>query len=273
MDDEEYALLSELIRERFGLEFPSAQRDRVRFRLRYRLEARTMPSFLEYYRFLALSPDARAEMPYLAEALTNNETYFFREAYQFHTFFENEGARPPSREAPPLKLLSAGCSSGEEAYSLAIAWFENAFRFPGRACEIEAFDLSPAKVREAKEGAYGPSSFRFTSPEARERYFTKADPKLKIKPWLQKTVRFRVLNMLELGEAFPPGTFDAVFCRNVLIYFGDPVIARLAGLFHKLLKRDGALFLGHSESLLGKTPLFRPERGADFIYYRKVSCP
>src|SRR5438552_3807470 len=111
MSDEECRLLSEFVRDRFGLELQLSQRDRVRFRLRGRLEAHAMTSFLEYYHYLVLSADARQELPYLAEALTNNETYFFREAYQFETFFTQ--VIPPRlagrAEGEPIRILSAGC--------------------------------------------------------------------------------------------------------------------------------------------------------------------
>src|SRR5438874_794486 len=124
MSDEECRLLSEFVRERFGLELQLSQRDRVRFRLRGRLEAHAMTSFLEYYHYLVLGSDTRQELPYLAEALTNNETYFFRESYQFDVFFSTfVQPRLVSRPAgDPIRILSAGCSSGEEAYSLAIGY-------------------------------------------------------------------------------------------------------------------------------------------------------
>lgn len=274
LSEEECRLLAEFVRERFGLELQLSQRDRVRFRLRSRLEAHSMTSFLEYYHYLALSPDSRKELPFLAEALTNNETYFFREAYQFDAFFSTvapmrHALRPPEE---PLRVLSAGCSSGEEAYSLAISYVENQFRYMGRSCEIHAFDLNAAKIAQAESGEYDASSFRATSPELKERYFAaSASPgRFKVKSWVRNPVRFRILNLLDLGEAFEPGFFDAVFCRNVLIYFGDELMYRVCGLFHKLLAREGALFLGHSESLLGRSKLFRPQRASDFIYYVKV---
>lgn len=272
MSDEECRLLAELVRERFGLELALSQRDRVRFRLRNRLEAHSMTSFLEYYHYLVLAPDARQELPYLAEALTNNETYFFREAYQFDTFFQSVAvSRVASRPAgEPIRVLSAGCSSGEEAYSLAITFVENQFRYLGRGLEVHAFDLNAAKVRQAEAGEYESASFRGVAPELKERYFVATGGRFKVKSWVRTPVRFRVLNLLDLGEAFEPGSFDAVFCRNVLIYFGDALMYKICGLFHKMLAREGALFLGHSESLLGRTHLFRPQRASDFIYYVRV---
>jgi chemotaxis protein methyltransferase CheR len=272
MSDEECRLLAELVRDRFGLELQLSQRDRVRFRLRGRLEARAMTSFLEYYHYLVLAPDSRKELPYLAEALTNNETYFCREAYQFDEFFRNVAAsRVADRpQGQPIRVLSAGCSSGEEAYSLAITYLENQFRYLGRACEIHAFDLVDAKILHAERGEYDPASFRVIPSELKERYFVPAGSRFKVKSWVGSSIRFRVLNLLEIGEAYEPGFFDAIFCRNVLIYFGDATMYRMCGLFHKLLGRTGALFLGHSESLLGRTHLFRPHRAADFIYYVRV---
>lgn len=272
MSDEECRLLAEFVRDRFGLELQLTQRDRIRFRLRGRLEAHSFQTFLEYYRFLVLSPHARTEIPFLVEVLTNNETYFFRERYQLDAFFSTivppRLAGRPAGE--PIRVLSAGCSSGEEAYSLAITYLENQFRYMGRPCEIEAFDLNVARVRQAEAGLYDGSSFRMTEPEAIERYFVSEGGRRSVKAWIRTPVKFRVLNILEIGDHFEPESFDAIFCRNVLIYFGDTLLYRICGVFHKLLRPAGALFLGHSESLLGRTTLYRPQRASDFIYYQKA---
>lgn len=272
MSDEEYRLLAEFVRDRFGLECQPTQRDRIRFKLRSRLEAHAFQTFLEYYRFLVLSPNARNELPFLVEVLTNNETYFFRERYQLDAFFST--ILPPRLAKRPLdqpiRVLSAGCSSGEEAYSLAITYLENQFRYVGRACEIEAFDLNVAKVRQAEAAVYDGASFRMTPPEALERYFQPDGARHAVKSWVRPPVRFRVLNLLEMGDHFEPESFDAVFCRNVLIYFGDTLLYRICGIFHKLLRPEAALFLGHSESLLGRTTLYKPQRASDFIYYQKA---
>jgi chemotaxis protein methyltransferase CheR len=230
-----------------------------------------MSTFLEYYHFLILGADAREELPFLAEALTNNETYFFREAYQFDAFFSavvlpRLAGRPIDQ---PIRVLSAGCSSGEEPYSLAITYIENQFRYMGRGLEIQAFDLNPAKIRQGEAGEYESGSFRGTPPDLKARYFSNAGTGHRVKSWVKSSIRFRVVNLLELGNAYEPASFDAVFCRNVLIYFGEPLMFSVCGVFHKLLRESGSLFLGHSESLLGRTKLFRPQRAADFIYYEK----
>ncbi len=276
MTDEECRLFSGFVRDRFGLDVFEAQRDRVRFRLKERLEARAMTSFLEYYRFLVLSPRAGEELPYLVEALTNNETYFFRERYQLDWYFAEVMPRQvrsrPTGE--PVRVLSAGCSSGEEAYTLAIVQHENQFRCLGRPVEIHAIDLNPSRIRQAEQAEYEGHSFRATSAEAKERYFggTATDGRLRVKAWLRTPVRFRVLNLMELPDAFPDGHFDAVFCRNVLIYFNEATMQRACSLFHRSLGQGAPLFLGHSESLLGRTRLFRPERATDFIFYVKESA-
>jgi chemotaxis protein methyltransferase CheR len=276
MTDEECRLFSGLVREKFGLNVFEAQRDRVRFRLKDRLEARAMTSFLEYYRFLVLSPNAGEELSYLAEALTNNETYFFRERYQLDWYFAEVLPRQVRDRAAgePVRVLSAGCSSGEEAYSLAIVHHENQFRCLGRPLEIHAIDLNPTRIRQAEQAEYEGLSFRAASAEAKERYFgaTGKDGRLRVKAWLKIPVKFRVLNLMELPGAFPEAYFDAVFCRNVLIYFSEATMQRACALFHGVLRPRCPLFLGHSESLLGRTRLFRPERAPDFIYYVKESA-
>jgi chemotaxis protein methyltransferase CheR len=273
MSDEECRLLSEFARERFGLDVVEAQRDRIRFRLRERLEARAMDSFLEYYRFLALSRDAAEEIPYLAEVLTNNETYFFRERYQLDWYFGEVFPRlmKGRPEGEPARVLCAGCSSGEEAYSLAIVHRENQLRCLGRPLHVDAVDLNAAKIAHAERGEYEGLSFRATPPDAKERYFSVADSdgRLRVKSWLRAPLSFRVLNLMELATVFPEGRFDAVFCRNVLIYFNEATMQRACSLFHKVLRPGSPLFLGHSESLLGRTRLFRPERAPEFIFYLK----
>jgi chemotaxis protein methyltransferase CheR len=273
MTDEECRLFAGLVRDRFGLDVFEAQRDRVRFRLKDRLEARAMTSFLEYYRFLVLSPDAGEELSYLAEALTNNETYFFRERYQLDWYFAEVLPRQlqgrPAGE--PIRVLSAGCSSGEEAYSLAIVHHENQFRCFGRPLEVHAVDLNAVRVKQAEQAEYEGLSFRGTKPDAKDRYFTPTaqDGRWRVKPWVRLPVRFRVLNLMDLASAYGEAYFDAVFCRNVLIYFNESTMQRACVLFHHVLRASSPLFLGHSESLLGRTRLFKPERAPDFIYYVK----
>ena len=170
-----------------------------------------------------------------------------------------------------MRVLSAGCSSGEEAYSLAIVHYENQFRCFGRPLEIHAVDLNATRIRQAEQAEYEGLSFRAASAEAKERYFgaTGKDGRLRVKAWLKAPVKLRVLNLMELPDAFPEAYFDAVFCRNVLIYFSEATMQRACALFHRALRPGCPLFLGHSESLLGRTRLFRPERAADFIYYVK----
>jgi chemotaxis protein methyltransferase CheR len=272
MTDEEFALLSEFVRERLGLDLLLAHRDRIRFRLRNRLEALSLGSFLEYYHYLRLAPAAEEETSLLAEALTNGETYLFREAYQFRCFFETVGpaALEKRPRAEPFRVLSAGCSSGEEAYSIAVTWHENRHRAPGRSCRIDAVDVNPARIRQAEVGLYEGLAFRATPRETKERYFVPEGGKLRVKEPLRSMVHFRVLNLLELGDGFEPESFDAIFCRNVFIYFDEALTYRICGTFHKLLRKGGALFLGHSESLLGRTTLFLPQRAPEFIYYVKA---
>src|SRR5262245_14445993 len=168
MSQEEYLLLNELITQQFGVTFPEHKRSMLEARLRGRLQALHLPRFLDYY--LQLQRDPNGERKKLAELVTNNETYFFREAQQFEALFE-EISRQSGR-GRPLRLICAGCSSGEEAYSLAIARCNNAGWLGGRPFEVDAFDVDGGRIEMARRAEYGRGSLRSLDASQIVRYFT-----------------------------------------------------------------------------------------------------
>jgi chemotaxis protein methyltransferase CheR len=274
MSQEEYLLLSELIATETGLAFPEHRRETLEARLRPRLAELHLPRHLDYY-FLLQRPDAEgaAERLRLAELVTNNETYFFREVHQFEALFEQalDGLRPGAASPGALRLLIAGCSSGEEAYTLGITARQNFVRLAGTALTVDAFDIDGSRIAAARRAEYGGGSFRSTSPEQLERYFLPAgDGRWTVKPYFQCGVRFSRGNIVERASFAAPLPYDAVFCRNVLIYFSEPALHLAIDNFARVLRPGGLLFLGHSESIIGLSPRFATFRLRQMLAYLRM---
>jgi chemotaxis protein methyltransferase CheR len=267
MTQEEYLLLNELISQEFGLSFPEHKREMLETRLRGRLQALHLPRFLDYY--LQLQSDRNGERKRLAELVTNNETYFFREIQQFEALFA-EAARTPGN-GRPLRVLSAGCSSGEEPYTLAILGRQNAVRLGGRPVEVDAFDLDSARIEMARRGEYGRSSLRSLTAQQIESYFVPAGrDQWSLRSPLRQGVRFAWGN-IQKPRTFPPAApYDVVFCRNVLIYFSEAALRNAVRHFAAVLREGGLLFLGVAESIIGLSEQFETLRLSGTIAYRRV---
>ncbi len=269
MSQEEYLLLNELIAQQYGITFPEHKRTMLEARLRGRLQALHLPRYLDYY--LHLQRDPNGERKKLAELVTNNETYFFREAQQLAAFYE-EAARE-TRRGGALRLLCAGCSSGDEAYTLAIVGRRNAVRL-GRAVEVDAFDVDAGRIEMARRAEYGRSSLRSLDAEQVELYFQPlARERWSLKPPCRAGVRFAWGNILDRGSFPPVAFYDAVFCRNVLIYFSEAALRRAIEHFAAVLRPGGLLFLGVAESIIGLSARFETVRLSRSIAYRRAEEP
>lgn len=266
MSTEEYLLLSELIAKQLGIVFPEHRRDLLESRLRGRLQSLHLPRFLDYY--LRLQADANGERSRLAELVTNNETYFFREPQQLEALF----AALAGSVGRPLRLLSAGCSSGEEAYTLAIQARQNGHALGRGALEIDAFDVDASRIAMAESAEYRRSALRAVTLEQLDQYFEPRGGDL----WSLRTayragVRLRWGNILDLFTFPSQGPYDAVFCRNVLIYFSEAALRRAVECFARVLRPGGLLFLGVSESIIGLSTQFETVRLGRAIAYRRVA--
>lgn len=266
MTAEEHLLLNEIIEKQFGLSFSAAKRDFLESRLRPRLQALRLKRFIDYY--LLLQYDLNGEVEHLARLVTNNETYFFRETYQFEGLFSEglEELRSTSRDSV-VRVLCAGCSSGEEPYTLNFFAHDHGI---GASWEIDAFDIDVERLATAKEGVYGGGSLRSLSEEQREKYFSPVEgDRLKVKPSYRNNVDFSFGNILDADTYRRPYRYDALFCRNVLIYFSDPGFHQAILNFGEVLRPGGLLFLGHSESLIGRSTSFETMRLQRCIAYKR----
>jgi chemotaxis protein methyltransferase CheR len=166
-----------------------------------------------------------------------------------------------------VRLWSAACSSGEEAYSLAMTLLESG-KLGEAKLSIRATDISTRVLDIAERGFYRALSFRATEPAMIQRWFRPQDDGFVIDDRIKRLVAFGRLNLLDAARIGAEGPFDAIFCRNVLIYFDKPTQKRVVESFAKALRPGGYLFLGHAESLFHLTDLYEPIIGREAIVYR-----
>jgi chemotaxis protein methyltransferase CheR len=268
--EEEWKLLLDLVSREFGLVFQESRRRHLEGRLTPRLQALGLESFGAYYRYLARHPDRGAELHVLARILTNNETYFFREAHHFDLLVQHVVPQLSLPTRPgPLRVLSAGCSSGDEAYSIVIALQGARLDREGLSWHIDACDLNPARIVQAREGIYEAESLRACDELGRHAHFSVQGDRFRLRPEHRKGTSFFEANLAVAGLDLPGAPYHVIFCRNVLIYFSEEAFHRAISHFHRALAAGGYLFLGHAESLIGRRSDFKPVRLCDSIVYRK----
>ncbi len=266
--NDEFRALRDLIRRRFGIYFDDSKEYLLRSRLQGRLLKSRVRSFAEYCVYLDGAPGHESEWDELASLLSNNETYFFRERAQLDVL-----AGPVLEEAlkarRPLRIWSAACSSGEEPYSLAMKLLESG-RIGPDAITILASDLSPRALERAQTGFYRELAFRATPPELIEKYFRPFEGGFFIEEPVKSMVRFSRVNLLDARAVERVRTQDAIFCRNVLIYFDKPTQLEVGERLVRALAPHGVLFLGHAESLMHAASV-KPVITRHTVYYRQAN--
>jgi chemotaxis protein methyltransferase CheR len=266
ISDLEFTTLRDLVRERFGIWYDDQKRFLLLSRLSTRVAKRGFETFGAYVRYLKDDPRREEEWTDLASVLSNNETYFFRERAQLKALAAGILDEFIKR-SPRVRLWSAACSSGEEAFSLAMTLIETG-KIPDAMLSIRATDISPRVLELAEQGYYRALSFRATEAPMLHRWFRAQGDGFAIDDRVKKLVSFGRLNLLDSARVAAEGPFDAIFCRNVLIYFDKPTQKRVVESFAKALRPGGYLFLGHAESLFHLTDLYEPIIGPDAIVYR-----
>jgi chemotaxis protein methyltransferase CheR len=217
-----------------------------------------------------LSSASREELGALAEQLTVGETYFFRNEHDTDAF---TGAVLPARTRARaserrLRILSAGCSSGEEPYTLAMLLRDQTL-LAGWDVRIHAFDVNPAAIARARAARYSAWSLRQTPPEMRDRFFTPDGRELLLADEVRSLVTLEERNLAPEDPAFwSPGAFDVVFCRNVLMYLEPEAVRRIVARIASALAPGGFLFLGHAETLRGVSTDFHLRQTDGTFYYQ-----
>jgi chemotaxis protein methyltransferase CheR len=270
MSLEEFRLIRDLIYDYCGIYFQDDSRSIVQRRLAPRLETLGVRAYIDYFRFLKYDPARRAELEEIVERVTTNETYFFRELYQLETlqgeiFPEIHARKPRGRR---MTIWSAGCATGEEAYTIAILVLECGL-FSDWDVRIFGNDISRRVLAVARKGAYGRSSFRATDERYLRRYFREIDGKYQVRDEVKALTSFGHLNLLDDDMLSIVGDVDVILCRNVLIYFDLEAKKRSIASFHRKLLKGGYLLLGHSESLLNISTAFELVHFKRDMVYRK----
>jgi chemotaxis protein methyltransferase CheR len=261
--------LRDAITAKLGLQFADDELHALKGVAEKRVLASGAGSVLEYVELLERSAPSDEELPALAELLTVGETFFFRGQEQLQALVAQLGRRKPQGDAP-LCVLSAGCASGEEPYSLAITLREAFPNLEERDLSIEAFDVNPAVLLKAERALYSAWSLRATSERVKRRYFRQQGRDYALDDRVRSVVRFKLRN---LADEWPPlaegPTYDAIFCRNVLMYFAPQVAKRVVSRFEQALAPGGLLFLGHAETLRGLSQEFHLCHADEAFFYRK----
>lgn len=268
--DDFYRRMSGLIYDRTGLSFNEGSRFFLEKRLETRISALGMTIPEDYLSFLMFDGDSEREWDALITLITTNETYFMREERQLKCF--KEDILPElARKSPgkKIRIWSAGCSSGEEPYSVAILTKECRY-VTDQMIEIFATDINSRVIQRAKEGVYGDSSFRAVDEAFKLRWFSpEGQQKWRLKDEIRKRVTFQRFNLFDMDRYSIFAPFDVIFCRNVIIYFDLEAKVRVVERFYDKLVDGGYLLLGHSESLISVTEKFRLVHLTNDLVYRK----
>ncbi|HLI96898.1 MAG TPA: protein-glutamate O-methyltransferase CheR [Candidatus Baltobacteraceae bacterium] len=269
ISDAEFRQLRDLIRDRFGIYYDDTKQFLLQSRLQTRLVKRSVSDFGAYYRFLTTGLERQIEWDELASVLSNNETYFFRERAQLDVL-ASEVVADALRTGGRLRVWSSACSTGEEPFSLGMTLLETHKLNPAQI-QIKASDLSPRALERCGVAFYRDLSFRATPPELIQKYFRPFEGGFLIAEEVKRLVDFFRINLLDADSVAAQGPVDAIFCRNVLIYFDKPTQKRVVEAFARALRPRGYLFLGHAESIMRLTDLYDPIVTPKAIYYRLKS--
>ncbi|HZI17366.1 MAG TPA: protein-glutamate O-methyltransferase CheR [Pyrinomonadaceae bacterium] len=265
-------LLRDLIHERTGLFYDNGKADILTDKLSPLVIERGLTSLLDYYYLLKYDETAQDEWLNVMNALSVQETYFWREMDQVRALVEVVVPRWFAEDnAGPLRIWSAACATGEEPLTIAMAldaagWF-------GRApIEIHATDASTSAIEKARRGVYRERSFRNLSAGLRAKYFTQegATKTWRVAANLHGRIKWGVVNLINEAEVAPCASAHVIFCRNVFIYFSDQTIGKTVSTFAAHIRPPGYLFVAASESLLRLSADFElREVGDAFVYVKR----
>lgn len=270
LSEDEFRLLRDFIKGECGLSFDDGSRFLLERRLSRRLRLLHLDDFRDYYRFLLYDRKRDEEMTSVIDLLTVNETFFFREQNQLKAFSDEilPDIKETNREKKRLRVWSAGCSTGEEPYTIAMLVLEYPGLF-GWDVEIFGSDINQRVLSSARRGRFRKNSFRSTSQYFIGKYFKEEDDQFIVSEDVKRLVNFSHLNLLDPFKVKFVGQMDVIFCRNVLIYFDHSARKKVVDNFYDSLVEGGYLLLGHAESLMNISTSFSLRHLKNDMVYQK----
>jgi len=270
---DQYGRLCRLIYDRLGLSFDDKKVDFLSKRVSKRMAFLSLETPSDYLMRLAYGENSESEMQALANLITTNETYMFREYEQLEAFahacLPEVIARKEKQGNRSLRIWIAGCSSGEEAYTVAVIVREV---FPAIAAwdtQLLATDIDEQRLAMATAGVYDKRSMKNVPPEYLDRHFTQLGESWRVKPRTRSMLTIKHFNLHDRAQMRQMRSYDFIFCRNVLIYFDDASRKAVVDHFYNALNPGGFLFLGHSESVGRISSAFRLRRMGEHLVYMK----
>jgi len=273
MSLDEFIMIRDFIHEKSGIYFAENKMYLVKNRLMKRMSELGIKNIRDYFYHVKYDVSLK-EFNQLMNLVTTNETSFFRNEPQLLSFSEEVlpmlvKEKLSTGEPKTLKIWSAGCSSGEEPYTLAIMLLGKMFLTPGWNLEILANDISENVLQKARKGEYSGITLRNVKPAILNRYFTKAEEMYRINAEVKGLVKFFHMNLNEARRMNMMAGVDVIFFRNVMIYFSDEVKKQIIRGFYNSLKPGGYLYIGHSETLHGLSKAFKLVYFKNALVYRK----
>jgi chemotaxis protein methyltransferase CheR len=274
ISDDEFKQLRDFVYAQSGIYIADNRKYLLENRLGNRLKELNLKNFGEYYYYLRYDPRKAQELNRLFESVTTNETSFYRNPPQLKVF--QDKVLPEILDAQrklgqkKLHIWSAGCSTGEEPYTLAIILLEVLRSEIGVwNIKITANDLSEAVLQSARRGIYNEYTLRTSPKEVVSKYFTQEEGMFKIKPEVKRLVSFGQINLSDRMAMKRVDRSQFIFCRNVIIYFDDEMKKKVISSYYDNLATNGYLFIGHSESLHNISRAFKPVHHPGAIIYKK----
>lgn len=268
LSDSTFRLLGDLICEKTGINIPAGKKYLVENRLLKLIEEYNLKGYDDLLYLVKYGANG-TEMLRLYDAITTNETYFFREPHHFDLFIdeivpkaiENKGG------VKIIRVWSAACSTGEEPYTLSMMLME---KRPDVFFDVIASDISGMAVASAQRGLYGSYSVRNVPEHYLKKYFKPVGQEYELDRSVRNAVKFRIVNLIDRKKMSEMGAVDIIFCRNVLIYFSDKARQDTVSYLYDALRPGGMLFIGTSESLHNVTRAFRPVTMRKTVVYQRV---
>ncbi len=268
----------QLIEACCGYRFGYVQQRNLHDAIRRRIGDTGCGDGAEYVRLLQSSPEPAGELGKLLSEFTNTETHFFRHIGRFELLRDQVLPSTTDRlrgRSDPIRILSAGCSSGEEVYSLIISMLEAPELWSGRSFEVVGCDINQRALQQAARAAYGKWSLRFTPPDILERHFVCVDAEThqyRVAQSVREHATFKQVNLAsdELFSDPEMAGFDVVFCCNVIIYLTEDFVTRVIDNLHQMLVPEGFLFMGYTEGLHARRADFEPLWSDDYVAYQRL---